>query len=472
MNMNLELVMLTAAALVTGSAVLAAGPADGKEEDQVTAILERSLANPGDTARIQHVLDKARRGEKIVVGAIGGSITDGGHVGPDQRYGKRVTTWFQKTFPEIKARYVNAGVGATGSAWGALRAQRDLLKHNPDLVIVEFAVNEPNELASAESMEGLVRQILKHPNHPAVIMLFTMHKTGKNSQEWQGKVGMHYDVPMVSYRDALWPEIEAGRMRWDFVTKDSVHPNVKGHEYMARFVTHVLKNELQDLPSKLALPAIKPLPQPLFTDLYEHVGLLDPKALEPVANEGWARGRTQKGEKCWKGSKPGSVIEFEIEGRGIALIVWNFRGPMGKARVQLDDLPPTEIDTWHKHRWGGMRVVHELARDLKPGKHRVRIEILEEKNPESTGHEVHLLGLGALGVGTARRAASRTEDLPLDANRETRAWTSAKGSTVDAKLLRTVGSRVELETPEGKRMQIHLRSLSQADHEYIQSLKQ
>ena len=472
MNMNLELVMLTAAALVTGSVVLAAGPADGKEEDQVTTILERSRANPGDIGRIQHVLAKARRGEKIVVGAIGGSITDGGHVGPDQRYGKRVTTWFQKTFPEAKARYVNAGVGATGSDFGALRAQRDLLKHNPDLVIVEFAVNEPNEKASGESMEGLVRQILKHPNHPAVIMLFTMHKTGKNSQEWQGKVGMHYDLPMVSYRDALWPEIEAGRMRWDFVTKDSVHPNVKGHEYMARFVTHVLEKELQDLPSKLALPAIKPMPQPLFTDLYEHVTMLEPDALKPVANEGWTIGKTQKGEKCWKGNKPGSVIEFEVEGQAIATMVWYFRGPMGKAKMQLDDLPPTVVDSWVPYTWGGLRKTEELARDLKPGKHRVRIEILEEKNPKSTGHEVHLLGLGALGVGTARRAASRTKELPFDENRETRTWTSTKGKTLEAKLLRTVGSRVELETSEGEKMKIYLRSISKADREYIQSLKQ
>lgn len=398
MNKNVRGGVLMAAVLAAGSAALDAAPADGKKVDQANAILDRSVANLGDTARIQHVLAKARRGENIVVGAIGGSITDGGHVRPGARYGKRVTTWFQKTFPKAAAKYVNAGVGATGSDFGALRAQRDLLRHKPDLVIVEFAVNEPNEKASAESMEGLVRQILKQPNHPAVIMLFTMRKTGKNSQEWQGKVGMHYDVPMVSYRDALWPEIEAGRMSWKFVTVDSVHPNTKGHEYMAKFVTRVLEKVLQDLPAKKALPAIKPMPKPLFTDLFEHVALLEAKALEPVANEGWTRGATQKREKCWKGKKPGSVVEFEIEGRAIAMIVWNFRGPMGRARVQLDDLPPIVVDSWHRHKWGGLRSTRVLARNLKPGKHRVRIEVLKEKNPQSTGHEFQLLGFGALGV--------------------------------------------------------------------------
>ena len=319
-----------AAVLAAGSAALDAAPADGKKVDQASAILDRSVANLGDTARIQHVLAKARRGENIVVGAIGGSITDGGHVRPGARYGKRVTTWFQKTFPKAAAKYVNAGVGATGSDFGALRAQRDLLAHKPDLVIVEFAVNEPNELASAESMEGLVRQFLKHPNHPAVILLFTMHRNGTNAQEWHGKVGMHYDLPMVSYRDALWPEIEAGRMRWKFVTVDSVHPNTKGHEYMVRFVTHVLEKVLQDLPAKKALPDIKPLPKPLFSDLFEHVALLEAAArierltgFRPCSafrpHGGWRSGQMYLGL---------ALIDYTLIGWGWFLWDWDwFRTP-------------------------------------------------------------------------------------------------------------------------------------------------
>jgi hypothetical protein len=39
-----------------------------------------------------------------------------------------------------------------------------------------------------------------------------------------------------------------------------------------------------------------------------------------------------------------------------------------------------------------------LARDLKPGGHRVKIQLLSESNPQSTGHEFRLLGLGAAGV--------------------------------------------------------------------------
>ena len=34
-----------------------------------------------------------------------------------------------------------------------------------------------------------------------------MNNAGGNAQEWHGKVGEHYGLPMVSFRDALWPEV-------------------------------------------------------------------------------------------------------------------------------------------------------------------------------------------------------------------------------------------------------------------------
>ena len=61
-------------------------------------------------------------------------------------------------------------------------------------------------------------------------------------------------------------------------------------------------------------------------------------------------------------------------------------------------------------------------------------------------------------------------DVPFDEDREPRTWSAKSGSTLEAKLLRARGSRVELETPDGRKMQIKLRSLSAADREYVQSL--
>ena len=378
------------------AAVLLLNPAPVRTaEVDEAALFARSLVSPGDTARIQRALAKARRGETVTVGVIGGSITQGAKATkPELRYGDLVAAWWRKTFPKAKILFVNAGIGATGSNYGALRAKRDLLSQQPDFVIAEYAVNDGNTQACAETLEGLLRQILREPNQPGVVLLFTMNKAGGNAQEWHAKVGRHYGLPLVSFRDAFWPEIKEGRMKWEDVEADEVHPNDRGHEYCARLVTQVLGQVLKDLPADDRLPPVKPLPAPLLNDLFERVALFEADTLQPVSNQGWA---FDAARKCWKSEQPGSVAEFAVEGEVVLIMDFHVRKPMGKAKVQVDDLPPVVRDAWFDQTWGGYRQTSELARGLKPGKHRVRIELLAEKNPQSDGHEFRLLGLGAAG---------------------------------------------------------------------------
>ncbi|HEY1173798.1 MAG TPA: SGNH/GDSL hydrolase family protein [Verrucomicrobiae bacterium] len=354
----------------------------------------RSLVSAGDTARLQRVLVKAREGKPIVVGVIGGSITQGAKASkPELKYGALVAQWWRTNFPNSKVEFVNAGIGATGSNYGALRVGRDLLAKNPDFIVVEYAVNDGNVKESAETLEGLVRQILKAPNQPAVVMLFTMNKSGGNAQEWHSKVGAHYGIPMVSFRDALWPEIQAGKLKWEDVEADEVHPNDRGHAYAAEFVTRFVDSV--EKKSARADSMIGALPPPLFSDRFEFTKLLEAGDLKPVANKGWAY---DEKNKAWQSETPGSVIEFEIDGTLIYDMCWRIKGPMGRAKISVDDKAPQTREAWFNQTWGGYRVTSELARDIAPGKHRVKVELLAEKNAESTGTQFRVLGLGAAGV--------------------------------------------------------------------------
>ena len=367
--------------------------AQGEESE----MFSRSLVSLGDTARLQEAIAKARRGETVTVGVIGGSITQGAAASkPEKRYGDLVAAWWRTTFPKAQVQYVNAGIGATGSDYGALRVRRDLLSRHPDIVVVEYAVNDPDSDSAAETLEGMVRQILNDPKPIAVLLLFTMNQSGGNAQKSHGKVGRHYGLPMVSFRDALWPEIEQGRLKWSDVEADAVHPNDRGHEYCARFITQLLEKVMGEVGA--TPPQMKPIPAPLYGDLFEHVALLEADALKPVANDGWTYDAARPTERCWKADKPGSSIEFNVEGRAVLIMDWHLRGPMGQAKVQVDNLAPVVREAWFDQTWGGYRMTTILARDLKAGKHRVKIELLSESNPQSTGHEFRLLGLGAAGV--------------------------------------------------------------------------
>ena len=356
----------------------------------------RSVLSEGDTARLQRVLAKARRGELVTIGVIGGSITQGASASkPENRYGNKVAAWWRENYPRSNVRLVNAGIGATGSGYGALRADRDLVSRRPDFVIAEYAVNDPNDRAAAETLEGLMRQVLRQTNRPALILLFTMNQNGANAQEWHAKVGAHYSCPMISYRDALWPEIEAGRMRWTDISPDAVHPNDRGHAYCARFITRLLEKVREALPPDDQLPEIETLPLPLLSDRYEWVALFEAAALQPAFNQGWTfDSQTQS----WRSDQPGSAIEFELEGRTFATMHYVVRGPMGRARVTVNGRVARELEGWFDQTWGGYRQTNEIVRELAPGKHKIRFELLGEKSGQSSGTEFRILGLGAAGV--------------------------------------------------------------------------
>jgi len=361
-------------------------------------IMARSLVSMGDTARLQHVLAKARRGEQVVVAVIGGSITEGARASrPEYRWGNVVAKWWEQTFPKTPIKFVNAGIGATGSNIGAHRAQMHLLKHKPDFVAAEYSVNDPNSEFAAETLEGLTRQVLGLPNRPAMMLLFTMNRAGGNAQEWHSKIGRHYKLPMVSFRDALWPEIEADRMKWEDVEGDEIHPNDRGHKYCGDFVTAVVDKVRRELPADAELPAIAPLPAPLISDVFERATVLDAKTLAPTVSEGWQPADSRFGTG-WVAEEPGSVLQFEVTGTAISLIYYRIKGPTGVAQAQLDDGAPVKMNAWFNADWGGYSAYQLLARDLPQGKHRVRIELLQEKAEASEGHRFHVHAVLAAGI--------------------------------------------------------------------------
>lgn len=217
-------------------------------------MLDRSLLSTGNYSRLQAVIKKARAGEETTVAFIGGSITQGAGAIPinDQCY-----AW--KTFQnfcdlcgrgtEENIHYIKAGVGGTSSELGMIRYDRDVCgdgKVFPDLVVVEFAVNDEGDETGGESFECLVRKILRSPGEPAVILLFSVFSNDVNLQERLSKVGLAYGLPMVSLKDCVVEQFylkpETGRV----ISKnqyfyDVYHPSNTGHTVMADCMLHLFR---------------------------------------------------------------------------------------------------------------------------------------------------------------------------------------------------------------------------------------
>lgn len=363
-----------------------------------TRLVCESLVSEGDLTRLFQAFNRAEKGGKMVIGAIGGSITRAStKMAIEKRYTNLVLNWWQKNFPQTQFDLVNAGIGATRSDYGAMRAQHDLLSAKPDFVIVEFATNDLDSPEYSESYEGLIRQILNAPQKPAVLLLFMTRKDGSSVQNAEIKIGNHYQLPMISYRNAIWQEMQTEKLRWEQICADEVHPNENGHAIAGNLVNQFLNHALKKNKSARHQP-IPTIPAPLYSDRFEFTELLDGESLVPIQNSGWIYDGSGKDSKGWKSSTPGSTIEFEVSGTNLYLSFWKINGAMGKAKITIDGQNPIVFDSWFDQTWGGYREMEPIARNLNQGKHLVKIELLSEKNRNSTGNEFRVLCVGSTGV--------------------------------------------------------------------------
>lgn len=255
----------------SGSAETTVPDVSGMTEEEIyQAMIERSLMTLGDTARMVNVLQKAARGEEITIGYIGGSITEGMTAGAELCWAKLTYDWLCTKFPDAKINYVNAGMSGTPSTLGVIRAERDLYgEFTPDIVFVEFAVNDAQDATSKACYESLVTKILGKENNPAVVLFFTMLKNGYTCEEHMSAVGNNYSLPMISLRNTLQPEFDGGRMAWEDYSDDESHPNVWGHE----MVSDLMKNYFEQMIALAAktpeAPEIAPLNTvPLYSTAY------------------------------------------------------------------------------------------------------------------------------------------------------------------------------------------------------------
>jgi len=380
-----------------------AGTATGANKSYPTAVglLPNNYLTEGNLDRIFTVFDKAQKGGNVVIGALGGSITEGtAATSADKRYINLVYAWWKNTFPKANITLVNAGIGATASDYGAMRANRDLLSKNPDFVVVDYAVNDATtEPEYKLSFEGVVRQILKAPQHPAVMLLFMTTNAGVNSQDFKIPVGIQYELPMVNYHDAVWPEVQAGRLPWSTIGADYIHPNDVGHALTADMICLALEKAYQKF-NPANIPVISStLPAPVFSNWYEFTSLYDGAGLVPVTNTGWTYDGSAKVSAGYRSSTPGSVLTFQLSGKVIYFSCWRTNGNAGKASVTVDGVNPVVVDSWFDQTTFSYRYMLKIANNLSSGNHIVRIELLADKNSQSTGNEFKVLCVGSAGVG-------------------------------------------------------------------------
>ena len=210
-------------------------------------MLARSLLSAGNNVRVKALLDKAANGEEVTLAYIGGSITEGYTKTSKDSYVVGSYEMFKARFGAgdgSNVNYVNAGMGGTPSTLGMIRYHRDVTAvapSPPDLVFVEFAVNDGDDTTNGAAYESLVRTILLSENHPAVVLLFSVFKSRWNLEDRLVPVGEHYNLPMISIKAAVEPELDAGTITDDEFFRDDYHPTSYGFRIMSETIDYYFR---------------------------------------------------------------------------------------------------------------------------------------------------------------------------------------------------------------------------------------
>jgi lysophospholipase L1-like esterase len=334
-------------------------------------------------------------------------------------------------------KQVDAAIGGTGSELGAYRFEEHVLKYKPDLLFIEFAVNDNGAVwsipdptrngAPQRTVWNLIsRARAQNPDVAIVLPISTVREylkgrsphavRMKKAREVFLRIAAKHRVPFVDVADAYYradlPEgIERDRLfDGPDVIGNVVHPSALGHRVYAEAVLQRVRELLAgkavswpDLPKYADVPVYPVAPR-----------IVPPEKVKPAA--GWKVEPASADALRFPSQRERSVLmpsmgaqRLRCAFRGTGLMLWLHYGPrtLGRIHVHLDGKLTVKACTDPERGERTLRRFLSVARELDPKKeHVLEIEI-PEKQPEKPGKPFKLQILGICIDGGPGAAAGK-----------------------------------------------------------------
>ncbi len=344
-------------------------------------MIANSVLHKGNQARLAKVIKKLQAGEEVTIAYLGGSITQGSSAGNELCYARLTTNWFEEQFPEATINYVNAGIGATGSYIGLHRADRDVLAHDPDLVFVDFSVNDTYDRMSINrsTYEGLMRKLWSSESAPAIVCLAMTQEDGTSVQDDHSAIAIRYDLPFISYRNAILDVIDKGYIVWDDISDDNIHPNVPGHAVLSKMITNYLQTVVDNVDNIDTTEPTLPEADANGTK-YQNAAMVFPGDARCTATGVFIEHNAMFGgignpwlARVSGGSEVDSGLEFTVEAQNIGIIYGKLVTKGGKLDIFVDGELVKTLDCTFPGGWGNYAEFTEICAFDAVGEHTVKL---------------------------------------------------------------------------------------------------
>lgn len=361
---------------------------------------------------LPNTFEKLKAGQSLKIAYLGGSITE------QKGWREQSREWLQKRYPEAKISEINAAIGGTGSDLGVFRVESDVLSKKPDLLFVEFAVNDTGAANEriAKAMEGIVRKTWRALPNTDICFVYTVTAKDtaglaagkmKQSDSIMEAVADHYAIPSIHFGLEIarlekegklvmssadspmtrvsgeeldvpspMPTDSKGRILF---SKDGVHPLAETGQTL---YTQALIRSFEKLDG-VGTPGARTLVEPLTSDNWElarripldQAGTLVGNVIKLDPASALAKSFAHRLPSIWK-LEPGAALRFKF--RGTKASVYELLGPDGaKLEIAVDgkSREAMSFDAYCTyHRLGTLSIADKLEDTV----HEVSITVLPD----------------------------------------------------------------------------------------------
>lgn len=336
-----------------------------------SSIAEQAVCGTGRRTDWRRILQK----KELRLGYIGGSVTQG-YANGDV---------YKEPYPAM----VHEGLAARGYAVtdqvcaapgmncmvGTLLADRFILAQQPDLVFVEFAINETTLRPSVHAFESLLRKLLTAEHAPAVCIVILRNISGYSCETYMVPIAEHYGLPCIVLRQGLDPQLESGALTWTDYADEESHPNPDGHRILADCLLHLF-DAAADAPEAERSPLPEPWLGAPFVNLQYRTPeqLSDAQTQSPIVKkDNWAfptafRLHPDTGDWTLTASGTALVLYYEV----------NSLPEYGDCEILLDGKPMKQPVLHGNSIYGWGNIMHcTVFQSAEPETHTVTLRPLD-----------------------------------------------------------------------------------------------
>ena len=354
--------------------------------------------NPNDKELkyLENTYYKLSRGETVNLAFVGGSVTQGTG-GTSGGWPKIIVNELEENYGADCVEY-RQSIGGTGSLLDAFRFDYDNEGITPDVLFIEFAINDYYKGRTTEEVirdsESIVRKAYAKNPYMDIVYVLTFDSAVKDTEYTQfaahKAVADKYGLMTIALGPKFYEHIAQTGEAFSVYFTDAVHPNDKGYELYSKFIIEALYSDMPKTTNVSAKYQAKVLPE-LMSDVMMDARIVTADQIDISTADGWTYSNADFGYTKTKyggyvsSVTAGSVLTFTFEGTDGG--IWYDRSTnMGMVTISIDGGDPIVIDGYSSYHLSDYYVFS----GLEDTTHTITVTKIDDTNEASTGKEFRI----------------------------------------------------------------------------------